>query len=333
MKFRKYVTGRWAARALITSAVAGVASLATILPAAAATSTQILSNQTFPHGGVVLTGADGQQHLWTPDHINGVCRVDQNADGSYTLDQSSCLLAFGGSPAIKPGQLAYDGHYLYIPDMSSKSIGVGMVAYDPAANGGRGGLSLFDRRVLAPNCGLGGNLPWGAALGPDNNLYLSFKKNGNITRVKNPAAFSGNCGDVQNIGLSGDTRKSFALAFAGTNLWETNNNGVGVIPNATAIVSGQVHSNNVFLMAGANAITSDQNGHVYVGTTNSVLVFDGVNGSTPATLATGFAFVSGLSVDGASVTSPTLPASRIFVGDDPSNGLTPLAGRIWVVNS
>src|SRR5262249_50756418 len=82
-----------------TPAVA--AGAATSAPAFAATSTQILDNQTFPRGGVVLTGADGQQHLWTPDHLNGVCRVDQNADGTFTLDKSSCLLAFGGSPAIK----------------------------------------------------------------------------------------------------------------------------------------------------------------------------------------------------------------------------------------
>jgi len=330
MKHHMSAKGRWAARGLVIAALAAAAGAAASAPAFAATSTQILDNQTFPRGGVVLTGADGQQHLWTPDHLNGVCRADQNADGTFTLDKSSCLLAFGGSPAIKPGQLAYDGHYLYLPDLSAKSIGVGKVGYDPAANGGRGGLSVLDRQVLAPSCGLAGNLPWGAVIGPDHNLYLSFKKNGNITRVKNPAAFSGNCGDVQNIGLSGDGRKSFALAFAGTNLWETNNNGVGVIPNATAIVTGQVPSSNVFPMAGANGITSDSNGTVYVGTTNSVLAFDGINGSTPAALATGFSFVGGLTVDPASVT-PGQPAGRLFAGDDPSNGLTPLAGRIWLV--
>jgi hypothetical protein len=47
-------------------------------------------------------------------------------------------------------------------------------------------------------------------------------------------AFSGNCAHARRA--SGGGRKSFALAFAGTNLWRPSN-GIGVIPNATAITT------------------------------------------------------------------------------------------------
>ena len=226
------------AAALVATATTAVL-LGSMTPALAATATVIVTNQTFPSGGVVLTGADGLQHYWDGGPHHGVCRFDATGT-TWTKDTSSCLLAFGGSPQIKPGNLSFDGQFVYIPDVSAKSIGVGRAGYDPTLNGGKGGFASSTAQSIAPNCGLAGNLPWATDIGPDGNLYVSFKKNANITRVINPGAFSGNCADVSNIGLSGDGRKSFALAFAGTNLWETNNNGVGVIPNATAIPNGTV---------------------------------------------------------------------------------------------
>jgi hypothetical protein len=322
-------------RRLIKATAVAAASVAASFAAAAtpalAASNVVVTNQTTPNSGVVLAANDGAQHLWTPDTNFGVCRVDRNADGSYTEDLASCLSVFGKGN-IKPGQIAYDGHYLYVTDQAAKSNGVIKVAYDPASNGGKGGLSVLDRGLLAPTCGLGGNVPWGAAMGPDHNLYLSFKKNANIVRVKSPAAFSGNCGDVQVMGQSGDRKKSFGLAFAGTNLWETNNNGIGVIANAPSVLNGQAQSTEAFAIPAVQAITSDAQGTVYVGTANSVLAFDGVAGSTPATLATGFQFVSGLSVDGSTVT-PGQPAGKLFVGDDPSNGTLNNQGRIWTLTT
>ena len=314
----------------IVAAATAAVLVGTITPALAATSTIVVTNQTAPRGGVVLTGADGLQHLWEGDEISGLCRFDPTGT-TFTKDPSSCLLAFAGSPAIKPGNVSFDGHYIYLPDISAKSIGVGKVAYDPAANLGKGGLSIFDRGVVAGTCGLAGGLPWATALGPDGNLYVSFKKNANITRIIHPGAFSGNCADVHTIGTSGDGRKSFALAFAGTNLWETNNNGIGVIPNATAITTGTVPSNEIFLVAGANGMTSDANGEVYVGNNTDLQVFDGINGSNPVSVATGFSLVMGVAVDPTSVGLPGTLAGRVLVADDPTGGLSPGTGRTWLV--
>ena len=206
----------------------GLASLAAAGVAQAATQTTLASNMTFPLGGVVLQGANGSTHLWSPDHINGVCRIDATG-----LNQGSCVLFVNGS-ALKPGQLSYDpvNNYIYVPDLSSKSLGVIRLKYDPNGDGGNGAISFFDRTVLAPNCGIGGNLPWGSALGPDGNLYVSFKKTSNIVRIKNPTALTIPCSDVQVMGTAGDGKKSFALAFLGTTLAETNNNGVGIIGHA-----------------------------------------------------------------------------------------------------
>lgn len=317
------------AATLVATATTAVL-LGSTTPALAATATIIVTNQTAPTGGVVLTGADGLQHLWEGDEISGLCRFDPTGT-TWTKDPNSCLLAFAGSPAIKPGNVSFDGHYIYIPDLSSKSIGVGKVAYDPTLNGGKGGLSIFDRGVVAPTCGLAGSLPWATAFGPDGNLYVSFKKNANITRIINPGAFSGNCADVHTIGTSGDGRKSFALAFAGTNLWETNNNGIGVIPNATAITTGTVASNEIFLVAGAVGMASDANGEVYVGTTTDLEVFDGVAGSNPVSVATGLSLVNGVAVDPTSVGLPGTLAGRVLVADDPTGGLQPNTGRTWLV--
>jgi hypothetical protein len=276
----------------------------------------------------LLTGGDGLQHLWEGDEVSGLCRFDPTGT-TFTKDPSSCVLAFGGSPQVKPGQLSFDGHYIYMPDLSAKSTGVGKLGYVATANGGKGGLSIFDRGVIAPTCGLAGNIPWGTALGPDGNLYVSFKKSPNITRIVNPGAFSGSCADVQNIGIAGDGRKSFALAFAGPNLWETNNNGIGVIPNA-ALVTTQVQSSETFLVAGAFGLSSDANGVVYEGNTTDLQAFDGINGSSPVTVATGFSLVQGVAVDPTSVGLPGTLAGRVFVADDPTGGLNPGNGRTWL---
>jgi hypothetical protein len=314
--------------AMLVATATTAVLLGSTTPALAATSTIIATNQTFPHGGELLTGADGLQHYWTADHTQGVCRFD-GAGTTWTEDPSSCILAFGGSPQIKPGNLAFDGQFLYIPDLSAKSIGVGRALYDPTLNAGRGGFSVLNRAVI--NCGLAGNLPWATTIGPDGNLYVSFKKVANITRVTSPATFAGNCAAVNTIGLSGDSKKSFALAFAGTNLWETNNNGVGVIPNATAIPTGTVvQSSNVFPIAGALGLASDANGEVYLGTSVDLRVFDGNVGTNPVSVVSGLAFVNGVAVDPTSVGLPGTLAGRVFLGDDPSNGLTPNVGRLWL---
>src|SRR4051794_3193142 len=98
------------AGALVAAATTAVL-LGSTTPALASTSTIVTTNLTSPRGGVMVTGADGLQHLWAGDEISGLCRFDQTG-ATWTKDTNSCMLAFGGSPQIKPGNLSYDGHYI-----------------------------------------------------------------------------------------------------------------------------------------------------------------------------------------------------------------------------
>ena len=110
--------GRPALAALFALALV-IAALVGAGPASAATQSTVATNVTAPNGGVMLTGANGSKHLWVPDHLNGVCRVD-----AAGLNQNTCAL-FLGTNAVKPGQLSFDpvNNYLYIPDLSAKSQG------------------------------------------------------------------------------------------------------------------------------------------------------------------------------------------------------------------
>jgi hypothetical protein len=268
MMFRLTNLRRW----LIGVLSVGLVSLSAAGVAQAATQTTLATNMTFPLGGLVLQGANGSTHMWTPDHINGVCRVDATG-----LNSGSCVLFIGGS-ALKPGQLSYDPvtNFIYVPDLSSKSLGVVRLRYDPAADNGNGGISFFDRTILAQGCGLGGNLPWGSTLGPDGNLYVSFKKSANIVRITSPTDASIPCSNVKVMGTAGDGKKSFALGFVGTTLGETNNNGVGIIPNATLCATGSIgtcNSSNVVsgTVPGPYGITGDTaTNSFWVGALNGV---------------------------------------------------------------
>ena len=318
--------GRPALAALFALALV-IAALVGAGPASAATQSTVATNVTAPNGGVMLTGANGSKHLWIPDHLNGVCRVD-----AAGLNQNTCAL-FLGTNAVKPGQLSFDpvNNYLYIPDLSAKSQGVFRVKYDPNGDNGNGSLSLFDRTQLAPNCGLGGNLPWATALGPDGNLYVSFKKSPSIVRVKDPAGVSIPCANVQVMGNASDGRSAFSLAWVGTRLFEADNKGLGAISNATQCAVTVGTCNAVPFLTGQitapQMIAADQqNSTLYVGAGTNVYAVQVGATQGFAVYQSGFGFVTGLTVDPSPLGAGNLPV--VYVGDDPSQGALPGAGRI-----
>jgi hypothetical protein len=321
--------GRPALAALVALALV-IAALVGASSASAATTTTVATGLTSPNGGVMLTGANGSKHLWIPDHLNGVCRVDATG-----LNQSTCALVLGPN-AIKPGQLSFDpvNNYLYIPDLSAKSQGVYRVAYDPNGDNGNGSLSLFDRTQIAPGCGLGGNLPWSTALGPDGNLYVSFKKSPAIVRITNPAGVSIPCSNVKVMGNASDGRSAFSLAWVGTRLFEADNKGLGVISNATqcAVTVGTCNATPFLTgqIAAPLTVASDQqNSTLYVGDASQVWAVQVGATQSFAVYQTGFSFVSGITVDPSPLGAGNPPV--LYVGDDPSNGTLPNTGRIFKV--
>lgn len=132
--------------------------------------TLVASGATGP-AALVQAGTD----LWVSDHALGFCRVASGA-----IDQTSCVL--GG--AVAPGQAAFlsapvgtdlTAGFFYVPDLSSKSRGVYQYTY-------RGG-QIVAVGLVAPNAGLGGNLPQALAVSTDGKLYISFKRTNTIVRV------------------------------------------------------------------------------------------------------------------------------------------------------
>ena len=316
-------------RLLAALGAALVALVLTAGTAMAATTTQIASSLTNPLGILQVPAADGASHVWVSDHLNGVCRMDPAAGGGLVENQSSCVL-FIGKAALKPGQLSYDAvnSKFYVPDLSAKSLGVVRFAYDPAADSGHGGISLFsDRQPIAANCGLGGKLPWASAIGPDGNLYVAFKKAADIVRVNTPAGASQTC---VTAGSASDGKKAVQLAFVGANLWEIDGNGLGVIPNA-ATAQGVKASAVVGSIAAPTSLAADpaHANALYVGNANALFTFDAGPTSTGASaqVASGFSFTTAIGA-----TTSTAPgAIPVIVGDDTSNGTLNQTGRLFSV--
>ena len=315
-------------RLLAALGAALVALVLTAGTALAATTTQVASGLTNPLGILQLAGGDGASHVWVSDHLNGVCRLDPATGGGLVENQNSCVL-FIGKAALKPGQLSYDQatSKIYVPDLSSKSLGVVRLAYDPAADSGHGGISLFsDRQPIAANCGLGGRLPWASTLGPDGNLYVAFKKSADIVRVNTPSGASQTCATA---GSASDGKKALQLAFVGANLWEIDGNGLGVIPNA-ATANGVKASAVVGPSAAPTALAADPaHQALYVGNANTLYTFDAGPTSTGATavVANGFSFTTAISA----TTSTATGAFPLLVGDDSSGGTLNQTGRLFSV--
>jgi hypothetical protein len=330
------IKGRTAGRtaALGVSVLAACAAVSgPPLPAraAAAPMTVLAAPVTSPRGGVILQGANGTSHYWYPDHLLGFCRLDANAASAtgFSVNQSTCILFVNGAQ-IKPTQASYDPgtHMIYTPDMSSKSLGVVRLQYDPTLDGGNGGITLFGRTAFGGNC-FGGNLPWGSAIGPDGNLYISFKRTPNIDRIVSPHIAS-QCSSVQTVGNASDGKKAFALAFDGNDLWEVDNLGLGVIPdaissnctggcNAVSVLTGQVPT--------PTALAADPVNHVlYVGNATSVYAVP-LSGAAPAVLQTGFSFVFGLAIDPSTLGVGRTPT--LYGGEDQSNGTLPQTGTLF----
>ena len=334
---------------------------------AATTSVQVGANLTFPDNGLILNGsamnpATGlpYRHLWMPDHLAGICRMDPDIDAPpvapntvpfYAINRQTCV-SFVAGAALKPGQLAYDPvtNNLYTVDLSAKSQGLFRLHYLPAGDNGLGSLDLTRMEVLGglnAGCGLGGKVPNSANLGPDGNLYVAFKASGNVVRVVNPSVDPVPCGNFQTIGTTGDQRKNFGLGWIGHDLYGADGFSPWVMRNADQCFTATngnttCHAASIFagLIPVPSAVTSDQvypalNGTtLYMGTANAVAkaVMPPSGSTVPPSLdlawAAGFSFVSGLIVD---MVNPANPV--IYAADDPTKGFGVNAARLWRVTS
>lgn len=306
---------------------AGVLFIANSASAALTTATIYETPATAPSGALWLNDSSGG-HLWVSDHISGFCRLDPAGNGTATLNQDTCYnFGLGGSA----GQPAFDPttHFLYLPDLSSKSSGITRLEFDPST------ATLIPDTIIAPNGGIGGDRPDAVALGPDGDLYVAFRKNGNIAKVTNPGCIDTatiNCATIQKkvaVGKSSDGKRVVNLAFAGSDLYLAETALLTRIRNVSTCTGGCSAVQTVTVNQ-PQALAYDGK-YLYVGNTTSVLrssLAPGGNPSIPVSYATGFAFVSGLAIKQSTLSSPE---SSVFAGDDPSAGITANSGRWWIM--
>ncbi|HEY1525984.1 MAG TPA: fibronectin type III domain-containing protein [Candidatus Angelobacter sp.] len=323
-----------------------------------ATLVKFADGVTAPAGGAVLTGSGinpstgkPYRHLWSGDQGGfGLCRLDPDIDspGPHLMNAATCI-PFVAGVQFKPGQMAFDPNTnnLYTVDMQANTKGIFRLHFIPAADNGHGGIDIIHQEVLAgnggvghnglPGCGIAGNVPNSAVLGPDDNLYVGFKQSGDILRITAPSTDPVPCTNVQVIGSTPDNTRDMGLGWIGHDLYGGDGRAAFIIPNADQCMTPQnglnpCHGTN-FLQketATPSFVMSDQiypalNGRtLFVGQPGSISLVDPISFQVNLSYASGFQLLSAMTLDPMDLT--------LYVADDPAHGLLPQQGHWWVVS-
>jgi uncharacterized repeat protein (TIGR01451 family) len=310
-------------------------------PPPTASNTLLDTGFSLPYGAQVLSGtainpATGRpfRHVWTADTTNGLCRLDPDLDAGapFNVNPATCITTVSGA-AFTPGRLAFDSltNTIYSVSDGAKA-NIARYHFLPDGDSGQGLLSTTAEILGDANgCGLTGNFPWAVVMGPDTNLYVSFKISGNIIRVISAASATVPCSNFVVMGSTPDNRKGLSLAWIGHDLWGSDGRGLFEISNAdqcTTPANGNSPCHGATklatLVTGAVAMASDQtypnaNGDSLYLTPDQVDVFkiSGLSSTTgTVTLnnnyANGFLFAISLAIDNSDPAGPVL-----YVGDDP----------------
>jgi hypothetical protein len=306
-------------------------------------------------GGAVVVGSS----LYTGDGANGFrhwkpadpANPDPINTGLLVFDSTAGLSWGGGGLCFdfcQVGQIAYDGNqtvYLTAYDHQKGNglsfPGVWRLVIDPATG------FITEEFQLVPNAGMAGNNPTSIALGPDGNLYVGFLKNGNVVRIVNPninpQTDINKTQVVQSVGSSPSGRSISALTFVGKDLYLASTDTLSVIKNAVATTC-QGGCNGVSVVDGFGGIahvglTSDGINRLYVAINGrgvwrytigagamNLISTGGPDPNTGAALT--FAFVGGH--------SNMLQLDRLgnlWIGDDLSDGIANLSGRLWYISA
>ena len=326
--------------------------------------TQFASGVNGPQGGLVLAGtginpASGNpfRHLWTADPANGLCRLDPDVDtvAAHTINPATCLGTVNGA-ALNPGQLTFDpaSNTIYAVDGGGK-LGVFVLHFQPGGDSGHGSMDQANQSTLAPACGIAGSQPNATSLGPDGNLYIGFRRSGNIMRVVSPLTNPLPCANVQaTVIVTGDKLTS-QMAWVGHTMF-LNDSRITLIVDAADncftpqngfIACSTLRGFSALLVPQATVV-SDQTpsrtdgddiyfGGSAIGTVSAEtgLTQNAVGGLNSGTFTSPFggsgvffANIGALAVDAFD------PVNHVmYVGDDPSAGVTAGAGRWFQILS
>src|SRR5579864_6778210 len=157
-----------------------------------ASNTLLATGFTLPYGAQVLNGsainpATGKpfRHLWTGD-TGGLCRLDPDLDtgAPLTVNTATCITTVAGV-TFGPGRMTYDplNNTIYAVN-NGNPASVARYHFLPGGDAGQGLVSATAEFLGDTNgCGLGGSFPWAVAMGPDADLYVTFKTSGNLVRI------------------------------------------------------------------------------------------------------------------------------------------------------
>jgi uncharacterized repeat protein (TIGR01451 family) len=322
-----------------------------------ASNTLLATGFTLPYGAQVLSGtainpATGKnfRHLWTAD-TGGLCRLDPDLDtgGPFTVNTATCITTVSGT-AFTPGRMAYDPLTNTVYSVSDgNGSNVARYHFLPDGDTGQGLVSATAEFLGDANgCGLGGSFPWAVALGPDANLYVSFKLNGNLVRVVSPSSTAVPCSNFSVMGTTADARRGLAIAWIGHDLWGSDVRGMWQIQNADQCftpANGNAPCHGVTklktLLTNQVAVISDQaypatNGDsLYTSEAgNNIFKLSGVsspNGNITLdnNYGNGYLFLISIAIDASDPANPVL-----YVGDDPGQeGGVAGGGRYYAVST
>lgn len=338
------------------------------LPAVAQVpATQIAGNPVTPRtwpsapcGGAVVGGfffsagcADGIEgwRNYTTDTGN----VDTAIQLFYNSSQDNSI---GGNapcvPFCRMGKVFYDGATSVFATSDDNKAGGGQPGSITFAGVWRFDLVVFQgqpfwqTQLLAPNAGLGGNQPDGVVFNAfDRLLYVTFRKNGNVSTIANGYALTNDDPSAPETVRNGvantfNGRPAQGVDLFGRNLLIGTRDGLNVVPNVdtcgppastcnvkaiTPLTVDIPGDGTRSLGSIVGVMTYGQYVYLLSNDLGRVIRWNPVTGGTQLASTTVFSFING---------QPNAvfatPGGKIIVGDDTSDGLVLQAGRFWEID-
>ncbi|MFO1072505.1 MAG: hypothetical protein U1E17_07445 [Geminicoccaceae bacterium] len=310
-----------------------IAALAVGAAGAADAATLYTSGITAPSGAVWVpdSGLSGGGRLWIADHVQGFCRLDPVGNAA-TINVTSCVVI----GAV--GEPAYDSAHsmVYLPDLSSKSVGVTRILYQTNTHRFTGSRTSFNPNLPSPDKKaktgqLGGLRPDAVAVDANGSIYIGNRKNGAIYRMT--AAYTSKPGALEQVANTSDNRGVLGMTFAGNDLYIAEGAAVTSITDPSGITDQNDLCTSSLICSASDlglGFFAPQGGiayaapNLYVGQIASVDVLN-LSNFEQASMP-GFQVVSAV---GYKPGSGVPGSEQVFIGDDPTAGAAVAQGHIW----